>query len=57
MSKNNWLRARINRKAKTGRDYRLIMHTNFVFFECRVFYPYFRSFKSWKHNRINQYKN
>ena len=56
MSKKNWLRAKINRTTENGRQYKLVLHTNFIFFENRIFCPYFRQFKTWKHYRNKQYK-
>ena len=57
MSKNNLFRAKINREAESGRDCKLVLHKNFVFFENRIYIQYFRKFKTWKHNRKQQFKN
>lgn len=56
MSKNNWLRASINRNAVNNKNVRIIYHKNFLFFDSWYFRGYNRVYKTWKHNRKQQFK-
>lgn len=56
MSKKNWLRAKINRTAINNKAIRIIYHKDFLFFDRWYWRGYNRMYRTWKHNRKQQFK-
>ena len=57
MSKKNWLRAKINREAESRKNVSAIFSKTWRMWFYVYYAPkHYRSFKTWKHNRKQQFK-
>ena len=56
MSKNNFLRARINKTEISNKSIRVIYHKLDMDFDSWYWRGHDRQYRTWKHNRNKQYK-